>query len=59
MEFPQGMEVEGANEYQILKLINNIYGLKQASYNWYTMIKKGLDERSFVPSEADPCMFLE
>ena len=44
MEIPQGMEVEGANGPQVLKLINNLYALKEASYNWYTMIKKELEK---------------
>ena len=52
------MKVDGGNGPQVLKLIKNLYGLKQASHNWYTMIKKGLKDRCFTPSEADPCMFL-
>ena len=59
MEIPQGVEVEGGNESQVLKLIKNLYGLKQASHNWYTMIKNGLMVRGFEPSEADPCMFIK
>ena len=59
MKIPQGMEVEGGNGSQVLKLIKNLYGLKQASHNWYTMIKNGLMDRGFEPSEADPCMFIK
>ena len=59
MEIPQGMEVEEGNGSQVLKLIKNLYGLKQASHNWYTMIKKGLEDRDFVPSEVDPCIYFE
>ena len=50
MELPQGMEVEGGNGSQVLKLVKNLYGLKQASHNWYTMIKKGLLDRGFDSS---------
>ena len=37
------MQIEGESKTQILKLEKNLYELKQASYNWFEMIKKDLE----------------
>ena len=42
-----------------MKLEKNLYGLKQASHNSFEMIKKGLDQRRFSSSKADPCVFMK
>ena len=50
MEPPIVMEVpryEGNNKFQVLGLRNSFYGLKQASANWYDMLKKGIEIRGF------------
>ena len=42
----RGMEVPGYEGYYkryVLRLRNLLYGLKQASTNWYDMLKKGLE----------------
>ena len=57
MELPVGFEALGADCSQVLKLKKNLYGLKQASANWYEMIKGGLERRKFSPSIIDPCVF--
>jgi len=54
---PIGVPPEHANKY-VLKLNKNLYGLKQASFNWYEKLKTGLMDRDFVPSEIDPCLYL-
>ena len=59
MEIPQGTDVDDAWKRQVLKLLKNLYGLKQASHNWYEMIKKGLEDRGFVTSKAYTCVFYE
>ena len=51
--------MDGAQKRQVLQLLKNLYGLKQASHNWYEMIKKGLEDRGFVTSKADPCVFMK
>ena len=61
MEIPLGMEIPNATherEY-VLLLKKNLYGLKQASANWYDMLKKGLNLRGFKESVADPCVFVK
>ena len=46
MELPIGMEVPGSernNKFYVLRLRKSLYGLKQASANWYDMLNKGLE----------------
>ncbi len=40
-----------------LKLLQNLYGLKDAGATWYEHLKKGLFARNFVQSLVDPCLF--
>ena len=57
IELPIGMEVpgsEGYNKLYVLRLRTSLYGLKQASTNWYDILKKGLETQSFKESVADP-----
>ena len=61
---PAGFQVDGQTEEdserrKILKLNKSLYGLKQASYNWYEKLKKGLEDRGFKPSSIDPCLYLK
>ena len=62
MELPRGM-VPGHDEKNkhlyVLKLKKNLYGLKQASYNWFDKLKVGLMDRDFKPSRIDPCIYLK
>ena len=62
MELPRGMvpdhDEESKHQY-VLKLKKNLYGLKQASYNWFDKLKSGLMDRGFSPSKIDPCVYLK
>ena len=40
-----------------LKLLQNLYGLKDAGATWYEHLKKGLFARGFTQSDVDPCLF--
>jgi len=62
MELPLGFEPlddPGNDRKYVLKLNKNLYGLKQASYNWYEKLKTGLMDRGFKPSQIDPCLYLK
>jgi hypothetical protein len=62
MELPIGMDVAGSKEDRkahVLRLRKSLYGLKQASANWYDMLRKGLQLRGFAESIADPCVFIK
>jgi hypothetical protein len=43
----------------VVKLIKNVYGLKDASKTWMDHISKGLLEYGFKRSEVDPCLFIK
>ena len=59
MELPIGFQLarDNAHRKYVLKLNKNLYGLKQAAYNWFEWLKKGLESRGFVQSKIDPCVF--
>jgi len=61
MELPAGTEPEGVpggeRDY-VVKLNKSLYGLKQASFNWFEKLKKALIDRNFTPSVTDPCLYL-
>ena len=40
-----------------LKLLQNLYGLKDAGATWFEHVRKGLLDREFVQSLVDPCLF--
>lgn len=58
MEMPYGFDYEGRKGL-ILKLNKNLYGLKDASRTFWTMLKDGLETRGYEnQSQSDPCVFL-
>ena len=61
MELPAGIDLGHGIQKRayVLELKKSLYGLKQASSNWYECLKKGLERRGFKESLADPCVFLK
>ncbi len=57
MEVPRGFEIKGSKEKYVLKLINNLYGQKQAGRVWNQHLTKGLIEIGFTQSQSDPCIY--
>jgi Reverse transcriptase (RNA-dependent DNA polymerase) len=57
MEQPEGFVVKG-QEHLVCKL-RNLYGLKQASQNWYKMIKSFLCDNKFEKINSDNYVFVK
>ena len=57
MHLPAGFDVEGDRSKCVLKLEKNLYGLKQASFNWSEMLKSDIIELGYTPSKVDPCLY--
>ena len=60
MEIPMKMQIPGVPENSrthVLRLKKSLYGLKQASANWYEMLAQALRDRGFKEA-SDPCVFL-
>ena len=57
MQIPQGFSLQGGNRDYCLKLLNNLYGQKQAGRVWNQHLTKGLTEIGFTQSQNDPCVF--
>jgi Reverse transcriptase (RNA-dependent DNA polymerase) len=58
MEQPEGFVVKG-QEHLVCKLRRNLYGLKQASRNWYKMIKSFLCDNKFEKINSDNYVFVK
>ncbi|KAL7534594.1 hypothetical protein ACHAWF_004881 [Thalassiosira exigua] len=61
MELPAGItpedEIDANRRRFVLRLNKSLYGLKNASFNWFEKLRCGLDERGFVQSFVDKCVF--
>jgi hypothetical protein len=59
MELPLGFDAPDSQnrKHYVLRLNKSLYGLKQAGYNWFAKLSNGLEDRGFVPSSVDPCVF--
>eukprot|EP00957_Ditylum_brightwellii_P211270 15365977-Ditylum_brightwellii.AAC.1 len=49
---------KSTNNY-VLRFKKNLYGLKQASYNWSELLKAGLLKQGFKQSWVDPCLYIK
>jgi hypothetical protein len=71
MKIPRGFIIQGGRLHfdpshstcplppnHVLKLKKNLYGLRQAGYNWHEKLKQGLLHHGFHQSVIDPCLFL-
>ena len=41
-----------------IRLKRNLYGVKQATWNWYLHLKQGLISHGFIQSNINPCLFI-
>ena len=42
----------------VLRLKKSLFGQEEAPILWFENLEKGLEDRGFNPSIADPCMFM-
>ena len=54
----QPIEYPSSLQHYLLKLRKNLYGLKQASVNWYETLRAGLKSRGFKPFKIDQCLYM-
>ena len=59
MELPPGYKSKSNSKDVVLKLKKNLYGLKQAAYNWHELLKSGLLKLGFKQSQIEPCLFMK
>ena len=57
MEIPDGFSLDGNKTDYCLKLLKNVYGLRQAAFNWMNLLNAGLQKLGFKQSPNDPCLF--
>ena len=58
IEKPRGLSFKDKSD-KVLHLIKSLYGLKQAPKTFYEKLKRGLEQRGFVASTMDPCLFMK
>jgi hypothetical protein len=46
-----------SQQFDVVKLIKNVYGLADASLTWHEHLKVGLKAAGFQQSKVDPCLF--
>ena len=55
MDIPIIFEVEGGHPREwVIRLDNNIYGLKDSDFDWFADINEVMEARVFVNSKVDP-----
>jgi hypothetical protein len=58
MELPCGLVFEGVDlSTHCIKLIKNLYGQKQGGRVWSDYLVKGLEDRGYIQSKVDECIF--
>ncbi|CAN0830524.1 Retrovirus-related Pol polyprotein from transposon RE1 [Linum grandiflorum] len=57
MKVPPGLVVDSTIPNPVCKLHKSLYGLKQASRQWFTKLSDQLDAAGYVQSKVDPSLF--
>ena len=56
---PAGVTLNDNNGQLVLKLLKNLYGLKDAGRTWFEHLSEGLTDMGFIPTASDPCIFIQ
>ena len=60
MTLPKGTTIPNVDPSKnLLQLQQNLYGLKDRQVTWHEHIKNVLQERGFVLSKVEPCLFIK
>ncbi len=60
MELPIGcVGPNGDRKGYVLKLNKSLYGLKQASHNWFNYLGEALSNRGYIQSQVDKCVWFK
>ena len=54
---PDGVVLNDRNGQLVLKLMKNLYGLKDAGRTWFEHLSDGLMSMGFTATSSDPCIF--
>ena len=57
MDLPLGMGVDGNRGEWVLNTNKSLYGIKQASENWFDILKNGLERRGYHQYQVDPVVY--
>jgi len=58
MQQPEGFKPKG-QEHLVCKLKKSIYGLKQASRQWYIKFDEVMKKQGFLKNQVDQCTYLK
>ena len=59
MELPVGFDLGPDSRKYVIKLNKILYGLKQATHNWFELLKGSLEAICYdCQSATDPCVFI-
>ena len=56
LKTPDGVEFKHGDEV-VLKLLKNLYGLKDVGLTWFEHLSEGLRSMNFQSTLSDPCIF--
>jgi hypothetical protein len=58
VEYPRLFGPKSGSD-KVLHLLKSLYGLRQAPRTFFEKLKAGLEERGWIQSEIDPCLFMK
>ena len=59
LKVPAGVVLNDNNGKLVLRLMKNLYGLKDAGKTWFEHLTDGLTGMGFMSTSSDPCIFIK